>query len=111
MAEYVELDIDQGSDFNADLDITNDDMTNIDVTGFTYASSIRKSYYSLRPAANFVVQTVDPENGFISLYLSAAVTSNIKPGRYVFDVKQTDTSSVTTRLFEGIITVNPQVTK
>ena len=29
----------------------------------------------------------------------------------LIDVKQTDSSNVTTRLMEGIITVNPQVTK
>jgi hypothetical protein len=43
--------------------------------------------------------------------LNAATTANIKAGRYLFDVKQVDNVNTTTRLIEGIITVNPQVTK
>ena len=43
--------------------------------------------------------------------MNAATSSNIRPGRYLFDVKQVDDQNMVSRVIEGIITVNPQVTK
>jgi hypothetical protein len=54
---------------------------------------------------------INAANGNVRFSLNSASTANIKAGRYVFDIKQIDTSNTTTRMFEGIITVNPQVTK
>jgi hypothetical protein len=111
MAQFVELDIDQGTDFNFDLDLTNDDGTAINVTNYTFSSSIRKSYYSSGVAANLSVTIHNAANGNVVLSLNSATTSNIKSGRYLFDVKQKDSANLTTRLVEGVITVLPQVTK
>lgn len=111
MAQFIELDLDQGADFNFDLDLTNDDGSVINVTNYTFSSSIRKSYYSTSTTANLTVTIINASNGNVSLTLNAATTSNIKAGRYLFDIKQVDPLNVTTRLVEGIITVLPQVTK
>ena len=111
MAQFIELDLDQGTDFNFDLDLTQDDGSVINVTNYTFSSSIRKSFYSSGVTANLAVTILDAANGNVYLSLNAATTSNIKAGRYLFDVKQIDNANVTTRLVEGIITVNPQVTK
>ena len=111
MAQFVELDFDQGTDINVDLNLTNDDGSSTNVTNYTFSSTIRKSFYSLNPTANMTVQITNATDGNVRLSLTAAQTSNIKAGRYVFDVKQIDNTSVTTRVFEGIIIVNPQVTK
>ena len=72
---------------------------------------MRKSYFSLRPTANFTVTIVNAASGNVKIGLTAAQTANIKPGRYLYDVKQTDAAGQKTRIVEGIITVNPQVTK
>jgi hypothetical protein len=61
--------------------------------------------------ANLTVAVINAANGDVRFSLNAASTANIKAGRYVFDIKQINTSNVTSRMFEGIITVNPQVTK
>lgn len=111
MAQFIELDIDQGTDFNLDLDLTNDDGTVINVTNYTFSSSIRKSYHSSAVAANLTVTIHDAANGNVVLSLNSATTANIKSGRYLFDVKQIDASNTTTRLVEGVVTVLPQVTK
>ena len=50
-------------------------------------------------------------NGNVIISLNAATTTNIKAGRYLYDVKMTDTANVVTRVVEGIITITPQVTK
>ena len=45
------------------------------------------------------------------LSLSANVTGNLEAGRYVYDVVVHDAANTITRVVEGIVTVNPQVTK
>lgn len=111
MAQFVELELDQGTDFNFDLDLTTDSRVPINVADYTFSSSIRKSYYSSSVTANLTLSVINTANGNISFTLNAATTSNIKAGRYLFDVKQIDNVNTTTRLVEGIITINPQVTK
>lgn len=111
MAQFVEVDMDQGTDFNLDVVVKRDDGSVINVAGYDFSSSMRKSFYSSSSTANLTVSVLNAANGNVRFSLNAATTANIKAGRYVFDIKQIDTSNVTTRMFEGIITVNPQVTK
>lgn len=110
MAQFIEIDIDQGSDFAMNLDLSNDDGTPKDATGYTFASSIKKSYYSVSEVAAFNVNVGDAQDGLIALIMDAETTAGIKPGRYLFDVKQIDINQKVERLVEGIVTINPQVT-
>jgi hypothetical protein len=111
MAQFVELYLDQGTDFSFDLDLTNDDGSPIDVTGYSFSSSIRKSYYSSSVTANLAVAIANAVSGNVVFSMNSATSANIKAGRYLFDVKSIDAANATSRLVEGIITVNPQVTK
>lgn len=111
MANQVELFCDQGTSFSYALDISNDDDTPVDVTGYTFTSSIRKSYYSTNPTANLTVTVLSAANGNVQLSMNSATTSNIKPGRYLYDVKMVDNLNTTFRVIEGIITIYPQITK
>ena len=111
MAQFVELDLDQGTDLSYNLDLTQDDGSPLNITGYIFTSSIRKSYYSTSVTANLTVTIVSAANGNVTLTMNSATTSNIKAGRYLFDVKQKDTANLTTRIVEGIITVLPQVTQ
>lgn len=111
MASQVELFCDQGSTFTYTLDIANDDGSKINIAGYSFSSSIRKSYYSSTVAANLAVTIGDAANGNVSLSMNSATTANIKAGRYLYDVRMVDTSNVVTRVIEGIITIYPQVTK
>lgn len=108
---YAELTVDQGTTFETSLDLTNDDGTAINVANYIFTSQIRKSYYSSNATANITVTIADAANGNVKLSMTAANTANIKAGRYLYDLKMTSTTNVTTRVIEGIITVTPQVTK
>ena len=112
MASYVELFIDQGTTFRNIINLT-DDNSNvpINIYGYSVSSQIRRSYYSQNITANIICTTSNTSNGEITMSMSAANTSNIKAGRYVFDVVTVDPSQVKTRVLEGIITINPQVTR
>jgi len=108
---YTDLFIDQGSDFNTVLDLSADDGSTLNIHGYSFASSIRKSYYSANATANMTIIILSDAGGNVSVGMNAATTANIAAGRYVYDVKMTDSSNITKRILEGIITINPQVTK
>ena len=112
MAAYVELYLDQGTTFNNIINLTDDTTNNpINLSGYSVSSQMRRSFYSANISANIVCTITDASNGEITMSMSPANTANIKAGRYVFDVKTTDTYDVVSRVLEGIITVTPQVTK
>ena len=111
MANQVELYCDQGTDFSYQLDLSNDDGTALDVNGYTFTSSIRKSYYSSGVTANLTVTVLSAANGNVQLSMNSATTANIKAGRYLYDVKMVSSANVTSRIIEGIITIYPQITK
>jgi hypothetical protein len=108
---YSDLSIDQGADFETNLDLIADDGTAINIAGYSFSSQIKKSYYSANATANIVITVTDASNGNTMLSIDAANTANISPGRYVYDVKMKDDTNITTRVVEGIVTITPQVTK
>lgn len=111
MAEYIELTINQGATFKKSRTLKNADQTPIDLTGYTFVSQIRKSFYSMNPTANITVTTTDTANGIIELSMVAADTANVKAGRYVYDLKMTTDAGIVIREMEGVVTVTPQVSK
>ena len=111
MANQVELFCDQGTDFSYSLGISNDDGSSVNIAGYTFSSSIRKSYYSSGVTANLTVTILSAANGNVQLSMNSATTANIKSGRYLYDVKMRDSSNTVFRVIEGIITIYPQITK
>lgn len=110
MAQFIELSMDQGTSFGVDITVIRDDDSPRDVSNSTFTASIRKSYYSSTVTANLVITAADAANGIIYANANSAVTANIRPGRYLYDIKEVNGNNVN-RLIEGIITVYPQVTK
>lgn len=108
---YAELTLDQGATFQTTLDLVADDGTAINVAGYVFSGQIRKSYYSANATANLTISVTDQANGNLTISVDSANTANIAAGRYLYDVKMTDTANTVTRIVEGIITVTPQVTK
>jgi ribosomal protein S1 len=108
---YAELTVDQGSTFESTIDLVSDDGAVINVAGYVFTGQIRKSYYSANATANLTLTIINAANGNVKVSISAANTANIKAGRYLYDIKMTDTSNTVTRLVEGIITITPQVTR
>ena len=111
MASFLELSCDQGADFSVNLDLTNDDGSTINVSKYTFSSSIRKSYYSANVTANLTVAIANAASGAVTLSMNAETTANIIAGRYLYDIKMVRSDSSVSRVVEGIITVFPQVTR
>ena len=109
MATVQNIVIDQGTTFSLDINLTNDDASAKDLTAYTVASQMRKSYEA-STATSFTCVKVD-NTGKVTISLTAAQTATLKPGRYVYDVEITGTSPVETlRVLEGLVTVTPEVT-
>jgi hypothetical protein len=111
MTEYVELYIDQGSDFVSTV-VLQDDVTNLyqNVQGYVVTSSLRKSLLSQNASGNLVCTVTDSANGEITMSMTAANTANLRSGTYLFDVRS-EAAGVYTRLIEGIVIVTPSITK
>lgn len=111
MADYVELNIEAGTDFETEVTVSDASQFPKDLQDYSVFAQLRKSYYSTT-AIDFDISVDDPVGGIITLELSSEVTSNIRPGRYVYDVNiRNDDTNKVTRIFEGIATVSPTATK
>ena len=108
MAIKANLIIDQGTDYQTDITLTDLDDNTVNLSGYTANAQIRKTYTSSN-AVSFSV-TLEEATGVVKLALTDTQTANITPGRYVYDVLLT-ANNVTSRIVEGIVTVTPGVTR
>lgn len=91
MAVYVSnIVIEQGFDFDTSFQLE-DTRTNtpLILSSASTEAKLRK-YYGSTTSVSFASTITSPELGIISISLNASQTANIKPGRYVFDVKLTN---------------------
>lgn len=111
MANISNLYIDQGSDYSSIITVKSSTGAALDLTGYTAKSQIRKSYSSSL-AYSFECEVTDAVNGKLRISITAANTEQIAPGRWLYDVEITQTSTNRKkRVVEGIVTITPQITK
>lgn len=110
MATNANIFLDQGSDFSAIVTLNNQDGTPIVLTNATVASQFRKSYTS-STATNFTVTIYNAIQGKIRMQLSAAASSAIVAGRYLYDVEVVFPTGEKKRALEGIVVINPEITR
>lgn len=111
MAIKANLSIDQGADFITTLNVTDDDGLPMDLTGYSGEAQMRKHYTSVTYYTFSVTIPSPTINGEVSLSLSANATNDIPAGRYVYDCEIVSPAGKKSRLVEGIVTINPQVTR
>lgn len=110
MAAFSELIVEQGATFSTLVNVEDVAGVPINLSAYTANSQMRKSYYS---SSYYTINTqiTGTANGEITLSITAANTSNIPAGRYVYDLKIASPENVVTRVVEGIVTVLPSVTR
>lgn len=112
MATYIELQMDQGADFSTTIGLTNDQTNDtINLAGYIVQSQMRYSYYAANASATLNCTIANTQTGQVTLALDAANTANLKPSKYLFDVKTISPQNAVTRVLEGTIIVFPQVTR
>ena len=110
MAAISNLYIDAGSTFSAIITVRGSDGNTLNLNNFTIAAQIRKSYGSLT-SYNFNATIFDAPTGKVRIVLPADVSSQIKPGRYLYDVEVTSPNGEKLRVVEGIVLITPEITK
>ena len=110
MAGFAEITIEQGASFSTTVTVNDATGAPTNLTSYTGAAQLRKSYYSTT-ANNFTVSISNAANGELTMVMTAANTSNLTAGRYVYDLLITSPTSVKTRVVEGIATILPSVTR
>jgi hypothetical protein len=118
MAQYEDLTIDQGADVAIQLDLLEKDGSRKDLTGFSAAAKMKRSYNADSDNTQAFTTTISaetPEDGILILSLTHTQTDNLKPGRWVYDVEisyqDSDMNTVVERVLEGNIQVTPSVTR
>ena len=104
--------INSGADFSQIFSLDNNESnSNLNLTNYTTNSLLRKHSGS---SSSTVFSSVvsDAISGNITIGLGATITSLLKPGRYVYDVIITESSTgIKTRVVEGMVLVREGVTR
>jgi len=109
MAQVQNIYIDQGTTFSFTIEVSDQYGDAKDLSDYTAASQMRKSFYT-NTAIDFTAAITSPLDGEVTISLTAEETSEIKAGRYVYDI-EVMSDEETIRVLEGIVVVNPEVTK
>lgn len=110
MATISNLYVDAGATYSNIITVSASNGQALDLTGYTVASQMRKSYSSSQ-AYSFNASIFNAAQGKVRLQLNPAQSEAIPAGRWLYDVEITSPSGAKTRVVEGIVTVNPQITQ
>ena len=110
MAIIANIFIDQGADFSLTVTVSDTDGSVLNLSGYSAASQIRKTYESSAASGTFGT-TIAAAAGQVTLSLTDTVTTGLSAGRHVYDLTVTSGSGTTTRVVEGQAIVTPGVTR
>jgi hypothetical protein len=100
----VNLTIEKGTDFSIALKLKTDGSA-IGLSGYGVSSVMRKHYDAV-VGYGFSAIVLEPStSGVVRFEMHSTLTSQIKPGRYVYDVLLTDTNGRISKVSEGNVLV------
>ena len=108
MAQEINLTVDQGSNLNIEITVTAANGDLWDLSTYTINSQVRKNPYT-NTAYSFAA--TGAANGLLTMTMNAETSAAVPAGRYLYDVEIKSTSNTTTRVQEGLIYFNPNITK
>ena len=89
MAIIANLFIDQGTDFTVTVDVSDATGSVLDLTGYSTAAQIRKTYGSSSASATFTTSTGTPSQGKVTMSLTDTQTT-ILPDLSYYDIRVTN---------------------
>lgn len=111
MATKLDLTVDQGSTFEKTLRFYTAPGVPKDLTGFQFRGQLRVDYSDAAPQGAFTFTVLDPAAGVVNMLLTATETAALEPGKLKYDVEMVRPNATVRRLFQGVVTVTPEVTK
>jgi hypothetical protein len=110
MGRQTQLTVGQGETFALAITILDEASNPLDLTSVSFSGSIKESYSSVRPVAEFDFQIIPPAvSGSLNIFISSSVTQELTAQDYVYDVLKIEGSD-RRRLLEGQFIVRPGVT-
>ena len=111
MAVYVaNLQIESGTDFEHLFALgDNDNNTTLNLAGFSATAQLRKWSGSTN-YVSFASTVSSALDGEIQISMASTITTDIKPGRYLYDVVLDDGTSKV-KVVEGMVNVRAGVTR
>lgn len=110
MTIKANIQIDQGTDFDAEIELLDQNNNALDLTGYSAWSQMKKNYAS-SDVTDFTVIVSEPRSlGKLKITLTESQTNALTPGRYLYDVVVADSGGKYTRAVQGTATVTPGVT-
>ena len=102
--------LEQGATFNRILTVQEDGSA-MNLTGYSAASKFRLTHASSTVVGTFTCTISDAANGKITMAMTNSTSAAIEEGIYVYDLEITSGAGTVTRLLQGTVTVNPEVTR
>ena len=119
--QQTDFNVDQGSDFEFDVTLLDDNDDPVDVSTSLIIGHIRKNISSKDILAEFQFIPIDLTAGKFTLFLDAITTSQFPCGlanspfrtitQFAYDVEVHDQDGRVTRILEGVLNVSPGVTR
>jgi hypothetical protein len=110
MATVSNLFVDAGANYSNIITVSASNGQALDLTGYTVASQMRKSYQS-STSYNFTSSIYLAASGKVRLQLTDVQSASIPAGRWLYDVEITSGAGIKTRVVEGIVTITQQITQ
>ena len=112
MTVYVaNIVINGGADFNQTYDLADQNTGSAkDLSNHAVSSQMRKHAAAVG-VTTFTTTIVNPTAGQVRIGLTTSQTSELEPGRYVYDLMLTAPDNSMTRIIEGMALVREGVTK
>lgn len=101
----VNIVIEQGTDYQEVFTVNNPDGSPLDLTGHTGVAKIRK-FPESAASTPFTVGIVSAA-GQVVVSLANTTTTNLKAGRYYYDVIVTSSAGKKSKVVDGMVLVNP----
>lgn len=110
-AATYNLVINQGSDWSIQLTMS-EDAVPVDLSGYSARAQIRTRKNSATLIGTFDCVIIDAVNGILTMSLANAVSTAITPGVFYYDLEIFTASDATvTRLIQGIVKIDTEVTR
>ena len=102
--------MEQGATFTRQLTVKESGSA-LNLSGYSVASLMRSTHDSSTVVGTFTCTISNASGGEITMSMTSSTSSAIEEGIYVYDLEITSGTSIVTRLLQGEVTVNPEVTR
>ena len=102
--------LEQGATFTRTLTVKENNSA-MNLTGYSGAAKMRSTHDSSTVVGTFTCTISNASGGVITMQMTNSTTAAIEEGVYVYDIEITSGAGTVTRLMEGNVTVNPEVTR